>query len=102
MDKGAPMKLSIFGKKVVVKKRRGLASVEGFDGLFFPANDLIVLDADLKGKQLNHVLIHEMIHCVINRTGILQAGLSEGLEEVLCENIATALVENFTLKKCYR
>lgn len=44
-----------------------------------------------------NTLIHEMTHAVFHRSGVTQA-LSNELEEVICENIATMIIENFDLK----
>ncbi len=42
-------------------------------------------------------LIHEMVHAVFARSGVTQA-ISNELEEIICENIATMITENFDLK----
>lgn len=49
-------------------------------------------------KSQLHTLLHEMIHAVIFRTGIFQA-LDHKSIETICENIATAILENFKLIK---
>lgn len=49
-------------------------------------------------KQKLHTLLHEMNHAVIFRTGIFQA-VDEKVIETISENIATAILENFKLRK---
>lgn len=97
MDKGFTMKLKIFGKIFRVLKAKNFSSHYGLRGLFDPDKELIKVDSELIGDQYFITIIHELVHGVIYRTGIDQAKLSEGVEEVICENVAVAIVENFKL-----
>jgi hypothetical protein len=93
------MTLNIFGQKIRVLKRKNLARDSGLVGLWEPHIQLISIDADLVGKEYMQCLIHEIIHAVISRTGISQGLREQGVEEIISENVATALIENFKLTK---
>lgn len=45
-------------------------------------------------KALRHTLFHELIHATLHRIGVQSTDLTEQLEEVICECVATVLVEN--------
>lgn len=92
------MTFNIFGMKIRLIKEKDLAVKTGFSGVFYPPTKRIHIDAGYTGDKSMQVTLHEFLHAVIYRTGIDQVKLDEGVEEILCENIATALVENFTLK----
>lgn len=93
------MKLNIFGRIVNVMKRKKMTEQTGCTGLFYPTEGRIELEAELVGDEYMQVLIHEIIHCVIHRVGIDQARIGDGVEEILCESVSTALVENFKIQK---
>lgn len=97
MDRRSTLRLKIFGQIIKVLKKKGLLE-KGYRGMYSPCRQEIVLDASLNRQASDHTLVHELVHAVWNRTGIDQANISPGIEEVLCENVATAITENFTLK----
>ena len=97
---GASMKkhLTIFGKHVpIVRTKDQLKTHEAF-AMFHRDKFFIEIDHSLKGHIYYVSLIHELIHSVVQRSGIYQAGLSHELEEILAEQISVAIVENFKLK----
>ncbi len=71
----------------------------GARGIFDPTNKLIMVDADLVGDEYTQTVLHELIHSVIHRVGIDQANIGDGVEEILCESISVALVENFKINR---
>jgi Zn-dependent peptidase ImmA (M78 family) len=89
---------NVFGKHVPIVRTRNLANDTGALGLFHRDKFFIEIDHKLHGKNQNLTLCHELIHAVIQRAGAYQAGLSEDLEEILCEQISVAICENFDLK----
>jgi hypothetical protein len=96
------MKLSkyfkIFGKKV--KCRYDDLSPHGYDGLCI-GGDVIVIDNDLadSGKEFDRskVIVHEFLHATLDRVGWHQVITNSELEELLVENIARSICENFNL-----
>lgn len=92
------MKLKIFGSNIRVKMIRGMIEVHGLRGLYQPALKVISIDSDQPKEDQMQTLLHEVVHVVINRIGIDQAKISEGVEEIICESVATALIENFKIK----
>lgn len=87
--------LNIFGKKIKVKTVKGLRE-QGIAGLFSPSSLEILISEEQTKECAIETLIHEVVHSVINRTGINQS-LSHELEEVICENVSKAICENFKL-----
>lgn len=90
------MTLNIFGQKIKVKKIKGLIN-SGIAGQYLILKQEIQLDHSLKGKEIMHTLMHEMLHAYIRTMGIDQAIQSQ-LEEVLCDQIPAMLLENLDIK----
>lgn len=60
-------------------------------------NDLICISTKVPAH-IDHTLIHEMIHATIQRSSIRQVpSWSIEIEEIVCNNIATVLLENFRI-----
>lgn len=89
----------IFGRKIRVKKIKDLGKNHGLAGYFDPVKKEIAIDSSLKGDDYNSTLIHEMIHSIFDRVGIVQTRLSHDTHEMIAENVANAIVENFRLIK---
>ena len=96
MKKYHNKKLNILGSKWTIKRLTGLKD-KGILGKCVFREKVIYLDADLKGYELDHTLIHEIGHSIIFRSSIYQS-LNYELEEVLVDIYATALLDNFSLK----
>ena len=92
------MVLNIFGKKIKVLKKKKLAENHNAYGAYIPDQNLIVIDAGLVGNAYLQTVIHETIHAILDRSGICQGLVNEQLEEIICENISTAMMENFKIK----
>lgn len=90
-----PKKLIVFGLDIKVKVE---ACESGDLGGYDLDTKTITIDPSQNQKDKLHTLIHEMVHVVLFRTGTMQAINSE-LAETICENIATATLENFKLVK---
>jgi hypothetical protein len=84
------MKLTVFGHTYQVKIQK--------------IDDAAFVDYDSKTITINpdedfiSCLLHEGFHAVLRRTGIHQAQLSDDLEEIIVENFAIFLVENFKIQ----
>lgn len=88
-----PKKFKVFGKTIKIK----VGDLGGqYDGMFYPHQDLIVIDKAVPKERIAHVLIHEFIHSVITRCSLDQV-ISYPSEELVVDMIAKALVENFTI-----
>jgi hypothetical protein len=91
------MTLNILGKKIRVLKQKKLAELNGIVGFYDKNNSLIVLDSELVGYEYWSTMMHEVMHGIIDRSGINQV-VDPQLEEVLCEIVSMVLVDNFSLK----
>ena len=98
---GGPIK--IFPKKFSLKifgdiyKVSVLKLEEGIAGLCSPQTKQILIATNQSKEDAIHTLIHEVGHSVCARTGVRQANFPIDLEEILVENFATAICENFNL-----
>lgn len=91
-----PKSVTVFGHRYKVKAEKDLCR-QGAYGMCDRLKKIIHIDADLKGDPLYHTLIHELGHALFDRIGICQ-GISSDLEEVIVENVATMILENFKIK----
>lgn len=87
--------VNLFGLKIPIKYI-DMKETEAC-GLYSHEKKIIVIEKSQIGLVAQHTLLHECVHAIFDRTGINQS-LSSDLEEVICENIATFLVENFHLR----
>lgn len=87
--------LSVFGSLVKVEVIDGLHA-EGIAGAYNGTLKKIYISIEQQKEDATHTLLHELGHAIIDRTGIRQS-LSSELEEVIVENFATGILENFTI-----
>jgi Zn-dependent peptidase ImmA (M78 family) len=92
------MKLDIFGKKVKLKYIKDLSTKKGVYGEYNPEKSTIVISKELKGDLKKITEIHEFAHAVFNRLGLHNASFSTDIEEIICDGLATALIENAEIK----
>lgn len=90
------MKLKVFGSIVPVKKLD--LSKSDNDGHYNVKEQSIKIHNKLSKYEFNRILCHELVHVVCDRLGLHNAQLSCDLEEILADNIATAICENADLK----
>lgn len=88
-----PKRVLIFGQLVKVEKAK---LDHHIDGLYWPKG-LIQISEQAKRDHVPLVFIHELIHAVIARTSLHQV-INGETEEIICDSIAKAITENFTLK----
>lgn len=85
-----PKSVKIFGQRFKVK----VVPLHGYLGLCDRATNTLYVESNQSEKEIYQTLLHEIGHAVVGRTGIAQA-LSPEVEEIIVENIATAIIENF-------
>lgn len=90
------MELVIFGQNIKVSYKKNLIN-NGVAGSYNTSTKEIEIDKSLKGKEFNQVLLHELIHAVFDRLGLINTNVSHELEEIICDNVATAISENAKL-----
>lgn len=90
------MHFNVFGKKIPVTKID--LTKELADGQYHPKTQSITIDKRIKGDELIGVYIHELVHAMCDRIGLHNAQLSHDLEEIIADNIATVMLENFEIK----
>jgi hypothetical protein len=94
--------LTIFGRYVALIPARNMdeqdatAQFINCDG-----EDFDIIFYDPEDKDLKQTILHELFHGVFFRTAIYQCEISEDMIEIICDNMATFIVETFdlTLKK---
>lgn len=87
-----PIVVNVFGCAYAIKYD-DLTKSEAC-GITDNKNRLILIDKSLTGDDLKHTLLHEYFHAVLYRTSVVQS-LSHELEEVIVDQIATFLVDNY-------
>lgn len=87
--------MDVFGHRYRIKLQKDLIE-NGLHGFCDKRKKIIVLDSKLNAETI-HTLVHELIHAVCGRTGLSQA-ISGETEEIIAENIASVICENFELK----
>lgn len=99
MSKPKPFRiLKVFGVDVPVYKVSGLIKNEGMYGFYEDEGKYIGVDADLKGDILEHTIIHELKHAVLDRLHIHHQ-LDEKFVEIIVENLTVALIDNFEVRE---
>ena len=88
MPKGVPRRVSILGITYEVRRR---SLPEGQDGYIVPRKQRIVLGRHLSDEKAQQVLLHEVVHGILDQLGYLDLyedehlvqGLAIGLHEAL-------------------
>jgi Zn-dependent peptidase ImmA (M78 family) len=89
--------LKVYGWDIPIIKKKGLMHESGFMAYYDPLEKTIVIDASLKAEEHLSTLIHEAVHAIFHRAGLGQAKISMSIQEVICEQVATVISENFSL-----
>jgi hypothetical protein len=90
------VKLKVFGLDVKLVFRP-IMDTMNLHGYFDPVKLEIVIDSKQSKKDQMSTLIHEICHTLAYRLGWKQS-ISQQMEEMLCEQISTVLMENFDLR----
>jgi hypothetical protein len=88
--------MNIFGMDVKVVREKNLAATQGLAGYFDPATKKIVVDDELKGRELLGTLWHEIDHALKHRVGLFQTRMSSDVHEVSAETSSTFWVEQLS------
>src|SRR6185503_14025827 len=96
-------KARVFGTLVPIYRVKGLMAGSALPelgqafGYFHEETKVIGVDADLKGDALEGTVLHELFHATLDRLHVQQQ-LSRALVEVIVENLAVAVVDNYRLR----
>lgn len=90
-------KMRVFGKMIPVFKVRGLMASADAYGYYSEEHQQIGVDAGLKSDDLEHTVIHEMFHAVLDRLHCQQQMAPEFVE-VVVENLARAVIDNYKVR----
>ena len=88
-----PQALNVFGKTYRIEYK----PLEDLDGECHNKKSLIEIDQSLTGSNFTQTLIHEGLHALFYRLGYNQV-IHHDIEELLVDQIATFLVDNFTFE----
>lgn len=86
----------IFGQKVSIKYVD--LTDNDYDGLYDGNTKTIYINKHLKAKDRNQVLLHEIIHAVLDRIGTNQLQISRDANEIIAEQVSVFLIEAFNIK----
>lgn len=89
--------LKILGDKISVKYKD--LNAENICGKYSYDKKTIEINNKLDKSIQDITLIHELIHATIHRAGVNNAQLSADLEEIICDQVAKVITENFILKR---
>ena len=87
--------VKIFGKKIKIIKQKSLLKEQNIFGYYDPEKFCIYIDEELNEKNYKSTLLHEMGHALFHRAGLSQSKLTSDLEEIIVEQFAVMISENF-------
>ena len=91
-------KVNILGETWQVKYKTPVINPYTGDmaaGLCDPSTRTIWIEKSLESKMSIITLFHELFHAYTRRSGIYNAQLSHDLEEIVADQFATVIAENF-------
>ena len=88
--------VKIFGKKVKIKKED--LSSRHAAGLYRPDESEIIIDKNLKGRDYDSTLLHEIGHAIIDHSFLNQTSLSFDVQELVVEAYSQALLDIFVIR----
>ena len=89
--------IDVLGKKIKVSFRD--MNQDNICGHYLYNENLIEINNQMNKETQEVTLIHEIIHAVFFRAGILNAKVSHDIEEVIADQISKVINENFKLVK---
>ncbi len=89
--------IDVLGKKIKVVFRD--MTQDNVCGHYVYDKNLIEINNKLNKETQEVTLLHEIIHAVFFRSGILNTKVSADAEEVICDQVAKVIQENFKLVK---
>lgn len=93
------MKYNILGLSVPINFEDGLMVTQSACGYYDPKTDAVYCDKSLNGYDRSHTLIHELVHGIMFRVGVHCTSISNDTKEIICENVATVILENKAIMK---
>lgn len=90
----------VFGIKVKVYYKN--LRDQGYAGLYYYDSRHIELDKTLTKKEESVTSLHELFHATSDRLGLRNTGLRQEIEEVIVDNFAKVVEENFILVPKYK
>lgn len=90
-----PKTINIFGK--IYRFEYLDLEDQNIDGEHKAKLNKIIIDKNLKGKELTHTILHELGHALFHRMGWRQA-IPHEVEEIVVDTFATFLVDNDLVK----
>jgi len=88
---------NVLGLTVPITQKKTLENNDA--GQFCPVKKEILLCKTLPKDQQKFTEIHELMHAFFFRIGVEDIGIDEKTEEILCNQIATLLTDNFRLTR---
>lgn len=88
--------INIFGLRVKIKYV-DLSQCD-YDGLYNGNDKTILIERTLKGKHKQQVILHEVLHALMDRIGAHQLNISRDAEEIICEQVSVFMVESLKIK----
>jgi len=95
-----PRSLNVLGSKYKIVYRKKVLDVDGREvaGLCDRIEKTITISTALSKNEQLHTLYHELGHALCYRVSLYQThGWSSDVEEILCDCLASCLLENFSL-----
>ena len=89
-----PEKLIVLGKEIPVHYEAKLPD----EILGHTDGEAIFISKECKKKDRLSVLLHELWHCFIRRSGIIQTNHDTQVEEIEADGFANVITENFVLR----
>lgn len=98
-----PKKIMIRGKKWKVSTRKKVKDDDGTpcSGLTDPSKSMIYIRSELTDRQKVWTFFHEFTHAVLYEAGVTinTGGLSDIVEEIICDNVADGFIELLKIGK---
>jgi len=88
--------VNVLGQKVPIKH---CEMQDGYIGLFWPDDNRIEINIDCPKEKLAESIVHEIGHAIIKRSGLDQTQISHDVQEIICDQFAKVITENFRLIK---
>lgn len=88
--------LNVFGQKIKISHKK---MDEDYLGLFYPAENRIEINVNCPKEKLEETIIHELFHATFKRSALDQCHISSDAQEIIVEQFAKVICENFKLTK---
>lgn len=88
--------INVLGRKIkVIFKELD----EKYLGLYYNDEGTIEINTNQSPDKIQESLTHEVVHAVFFRSGLDQTTISHDLQEIICDQVAKVICENYTLKR---